>query len=402
MTATSPTATSPTATGRDTPAGHPWLAVTAVAFGTFLLVTAEQLPIGLLAPVGAALHVSEGTAGLMVTVPGIVAALAAPAVPVLAGRTDRRLLLAALMALMTLANLAAALAPAYPLLIAARVLAGIAIGGFWAIAGGLAVRLVPPERVPRATAIIFGGVGAANVFGVPLGTTIGALADWRIAFAALSALALIVLLALLAVLPPLAAARPVAPRRLAAQVRNRGVRAGILATFLIVTGHFAAYTFVSPLLRDLSGLDAPLIGPLLFGFGVAGVAGNVVAGATVAGRPQRTVLAIAVALAAILLLYPLAGLSAAGGVSLLLLWGLVYGGVSTSLQTWMITAAPHAVEEASALWVAVFNLSIGLGALAGGTIVDALPLPGVLWLAGLLVAPAAVAAWRARRAPAPG
>ncbi|MGW4799752.1 MFS transporter, partial [Nonomuraea sp. NPDC004297] len=382
------TATSPAATGRDTPAGHPWLAVTAVAFGTFLLVTAEQLPIGLLAPVGAALHVSEGTAGLMVTVPGIVAALAAPAVPVLAGRTDRRLLLAALMALMTLANLAAALAPAYPLLIAARVLAGIAIGGFWAIAGGLAVRLVPPERVPRATAIIFGGVGAANVFGVPLGTTIGALADWRIAFAALSALALIVLLALLAVLPPLAAARPVAPRRLAAQVRNRGVRAGILATFLIVTGHFAAYTFVSPLLRDLSGLDAPLIGPLLFGFGVAGVAGNFVAGATVAGRPQRTVLAIAVALAAILLLYPLAGLSAAGGVSLLLLWGLVYGGVSTSLQTWMITAAPHAVEEASALWVAVFNLSIGLGALAGGTIVDALPLPGVLWLAGLLVAPA--------------
>ncbi|WP_043632616.1 MFS transporter [Nonomuraea candida] len=391
------TATEPTTAPRDTPAPHPWIAVSAVAFGTFLLVTAEQLPIGLLTPVGSALSVSEGAAGLMVTVPGVVAAVAAPLVPVLVGRMDRRLLLIGLMGLMTVANLASALAPDYPLLIAARVLVGVAIGGFWAIAGGLAVRLVPAPLVPRATAIIFGGVGAANVFGVPLGTMIGGLADWRVAFGALSALALVVLAALLAVLPPLTAARPVGLRRLAGQFRVRGVRIGILATFLIVTGHFTAYTFVTPVLRELSGIDAGLVGPLLFGFGVAGVAGNFVAGAAVARRLHRTVLVIAAGLGAALLLYPVAGLTGAGGVALLVVWGLVYGGVSTSLQTWMIKAAPEAVEEASALWVAVFNLSIGLGALAGGTIVDALPLQGVLWLAGALVSAAALAVWSARR-----
>jgi predicted MFS family arabinose efflux permease len=391
------TATDHTLTQPDASAKRHWIAVSAAAFGTFLLVTAEQLPIGLLTPVGSALSVSEGAAGLMVTVPSIVAAIAAPVVPILVGRMDRRLLLVALMGLMTLANLASALAPNYPLLISARVLVGVAIGGFWAIAGGLAVRLVPASRVPRATAIIFGGVGAANVFGVPIGTMIGELANWRIAFGALSALAMAVLLTLLAVLPPLTAAQPVGLRRLADQVRNQGVRVGILITFLIVTGHFSAYTFISPVLQDLSGIDPRLVGPLLFGFGVAGIAGNFIAGAAVAKRLHGTVLTIVTALAVTVLLYPVAGLTAVGGVTLLVVWGLAYGGVSTSLQTWMIKAAPQAVEEASALWVAVFNLSIGLGALAGGAVVDALPLQGILWLAGVLLLAAGPAVWSARR-----
>lgn len=125
-----------------------WLAVSAVALGTFLLVTAEQLPIGLLTSVGSALSVSEGTAGLMVTVPSIVAAFAAPLVPMLVGSMDRRILLLGLMALMTVSNLGSALAPNFAVLVGSRVLVGIAIGGFWAVASGLAVRLVAPEDVP--------------------------------------------------------------------------------------------------------------------------------------------------------------------------------------------------------------------------------------------------------------
>ncbi|MFI6292766.1 hypothetical protein ACIBEJ_14345 [Nonomuraea sp. NPDC050790] len=202
------------------------------------------------------------------------------------------------------------------------------MGGFWAVAGALAVRLVPSSHVPRATVIIFGGVGAANVF--------------------------------------------------------------------------SAYTFISPVLRDVSGIDGRLVGPLLFGFGVAGIAGNFVAGAAVATRLHPTVLSITAVLGVTVLLYPLAGLTGAGGVVLLVIWGLVYGGVSASLQTWMIKAAPQAVEEASALWVAVFNLSIGLGALAGGAVVDALPLQGILWLAGGLVLAAGPAVWSARRILPPG
>ncbi|NUP19114.1 MAG: MFS transporter [Streptomyces sp.] len=382
--------------GQQEPQRSHWPAVTAVALGTFLLVTAEQLPIGLLTGVGSTLSVSEGTAGLMVTVPSLVAAVSAPLVPILVGALDRRLLLLGLLGLMTLANVASALASNFAVLVSSRALVGVAIGGFWAVAGGLAVRLVPTAHVPRATAIIFGGVGAANVFGVPLGTLVGEFTGWRIAFATLSALALVVLLALLAVLPPLAATRPVRPRLLAEQFRNPGVRIGILATFLIVTGHFSAYTFVSPALQQLSGIDERLVGPLLFGFGLAGMVGNFVAGAALARRPHRTVLAVSVALAAAMPLYLLLGRGPVGGAVLLIAWGLAFGGVSVSLQTWMIKTAPQAVEAASALWVAVFNLSIGLGALTGGIIVDGLDLQAVLWLGGACALAAALAVWSAR------
>ncbi|PAZ16867.1 MFS transporter [Streptomyces sp. SA15] len=384
------------ATDQQAPQRSHWLAVTAVALGTFLLVTAEQLPIGLLTGVGSALSVSEGTAGLMVTVPSLVAAIAAPLVPILVGEMDRRLLLLGLMGLMTLANLASALAPNFAVLVSSRVLVGVAIGGFWAVASGLAVRLVATANVPRATAIIFGGVGAANVFGVPIGTLLGELTGWRIAFATLSALALVTLLALLTVLPPLTATRPVRPRLLAEQFRNQGVRVGILATFLIVTGHFSAYTFVSPALQELSGIDERLVGPLLFGFGLAGMVGNFVAGAALARRPHRTVLVITLTLAATMPLYLLLGRGPVGGAALLIAWGLAFGGVSVSLQTLMIKTAPQAVEAASALWVSVFNLSIGLGALTGGVIVDSLALQGVLWLGGACALAAALAVWSAR------
>ncbi|MFK4083583.1 MFS transporter [Kribbella sp. NPDC020789] len=389
-------------TGEQTPSAKEsqltsrWPAVIAVALGTFLLVTAEQLPIGLLTSVGSAMSVSEGTAGLMVTVPSLVAALSAPLVPVLVRGLDRRILLLGLMGLMTLANAASALAPSFAVLLSSRVLVGVAIGGFWAVAGGLAVRLVATENVPRATAIIFGGVGAANVFGVPLGTLVGDLTGWRIAYAALSALALVVLIALLAVLPPLAASQAVRLRVLAEQFRNPGVRTGIIATVLIVFGHFSAYTFVSPALQRLSGIEERWVGPLLFGFGMAGMIGNFVAGSALARGVHRSVLAIAVSLALAMPLFLLLGRTTVGGALLLIVWGLTYGGVSVGLQTWMIKAAPQAVEAASSLWVAVFNLSIGLGALAGGVIVDTLSLQGVLWLGSTCVLLAALTIWSAR------
>ncbi|MEU8538906.1 MFS transporter [Streptomyces sp. NPDC048717] len=367
-----------------------WPAVVAVALGTFLLVTAEQLPIGLLTSVGSALSVSEGTAGLMVTVPGLVAAFSAPLVPMLVGSLDRRALLLGLMALMAVANVGTALASDFTVLVASRVLVGVAIGGFWAIAGGLAVRLVAPANVPRATAIVFGGVGAASVLGVPLGTLLGELTGWRIAFASMSVLALVTLVALLVVLPGLAASQAIRPRLLVEQLRDPGVRIGILATTLLAFGHFSAYTFVSPALQRLSGIDQRYVGPLLFGFGIAGMAGNFAAGSALSRRVYRSVLTIAVALAVAMPLFLLLGRTSVGGALLLILWGLAYGGVSVALQTWMIKAAPDAVEAASALWAAVFNLSIGLGALVGGVVVDTLELQGVLWLGGACALAAAL------------
>lgn len=220
---------------------------------------------------------------------------------------------------------------------------------------------------------------------MPTGTLIGGLAGWRTAFATLGVLAFAVLVALLVLLPSLPATKPVSVGELMGQFANRGVRSGIIATALIVTGHLAAYTYVSPMLQQVSGIDEDLISVLLLGFGVAGIIGNFVAGAAVAKNLGRTMAVIIVALAAAMLLFPLLGKSQAGGIALLVLWGLAFGGVSVSLQTWMLKSAPDAMEAASALWVSVFNLAIALGALVGGLIVDQVELITVAWLGGVVV-----------------
>ncbi|MEU6865747.1 MFS transporter [Streptomyces sp. NPDC046876] len=347
-----------------------WGAVLAVALGIFCLITSELLPVGLLTPVGDAFGVSDGTAGLMVTVPGLVAGCCAPLVTVGAGRRDRRLVLCGLIALTAAANLVAALAPHFAVVLAARLLVGISVGGFWALAGGIAVRLVPERHVGRATALVFGGVPTASVLGVPAGTLLGGLdglGGWRAAFGAVGVLGLVALTALLLLLPPLPPSRDVAFRELPALLRgNRAVRAGVAVTFLVVTGQFSAYTFVRPVLQDVSGIDAAYVSTLLLGYGAAGVAGNFLAGPRDA---YRTLLAVSAVLTVVLaLIATLQG--AVAGTVLLLAWGLVYGGVSVSLQRWMLKAAPAASEAATSLMVAMFNLAIAAGALAGGVAVD--------------------------------
>ncbi|WUD79814.1 MFS transporter [Streptomyces sp. NBC_00503] len=367
-----------------------WGAVGAVALGIFCLITSELLPVGLLTSVGAELGVSDGTAGLMVTVPGIVAAFCAPLVTVGAGRLDRRFVLVGLIALMAVANLVVALAPGFGVVLAARLLVGVSVGGFWAIAGGIAVRLVPERHVGRATALVFGGVPTASVLGVPAGTLLGELGGWRTAFAAVGGLGLLTLAALLLLLPPLPPTRRITFAQLPALLRhNRGVRAGVAVTFLMVTGQFAAYTFVRPILQDVSGVGAGFVSTLLLGYGAAGVAGNFLAG----GRDaHRTLLAVGASLAVILAL--IATLSGAvAGTVLLLAWGLAFGGVGVSLQSWMIKAAPDEAEVASSLMVAMFNLAIAAGALSGGLVVDGISVSAAPLTGAGLMGLAAVTVW---------
>lgn len=362
-----------------------WLAVLSVALGIFTLMTTELLPVGLLTSIGAAQRISDGVAGLMVTAPGIIAAIAAPLLTIAAGRLDRRLVLCALMTLLALANLVSAAAPNFPTLLAARAVVGLCIGGFWAIAGSLAVRLVPERSVGLATSLIFGGVAAASVLGVPAGTLIGDSSGWRGAFLALGILALAVLVALVMLLPRLPATQAPTPHMLAGQLRNAGIVTGLAVTALLVTGQFTAYTFADPVLQQIAGIEVGRIGGALFLYGVAGVAGNFMAGLSADRNLRRTTTLIIGTLAATMLLFPVLGGGVAEGIAFMGLWGLAYGGVSVTLQTWMIRAAPRATEAATALFVTVFNLSIALGAFVGGLAVDGAGIAGALWLAGSLV-----------------
>lgn len=360
-------------------APRPWLAVVAAGLATFSVVTTEMLPVGLLSSIAEQLGTRTGTVGLTLSLPALLAALFAPIAVIGAGGIDRRWILAGLLALLVVANLASALAVDIYWLLAARVLVGFCMGGIWAIAGGLAARLVPPEGVGLATSIIFGGVAAASVLGVPLGTWIGDLAGWRWAFAGMALFSAAVLALHLLAMPALPVASSPTLRQLRGQLGNRALQAGLLLTLLLVGGHFMTFTFVRPLLVGVAGIDPRWMGAVLFGYGIAGIGGNFLAGTAAARRTAPTVAAIALGLLLTPVLFLTIGDTVAGGTAVLLVWGLAYGGVSVALMTWVMRAAPHAVEMASALYVGVFNVGIALGSWSGGQLMDGPGLSTMLW-----------------------
>ena len=360
---------------------HPWLAVTAVGMATFSVVTTEMLPVGLLTPIAGTLGTSTGAAGLMISLPALLAALFAPLVVIASGNLDRRKILCGLLTLLVIANIASAWAQNMAWMLAARVLVGFCMGGIWAIAGGLASRLVPARSTGLATSIIFGGVAAASVLGVPLGAQIGNLAGWRWAFGVMALFSGLVLALHLAVIPALPAAGAATLRQFGKQLRNRQLQAGLLLTLLLVTSHFMAFTFVRPLLLSVAGFDTQWLGALLFSYGMAGIIGNFLAGTVAVRRTAPTIIAIAGGLLLTPLLFLAAGDSRIGGGMVLLAWGLAYGGVSVGLMTLLMKAAPGAIEIVAALYVGIFNVGIALGAWTGGQAVDRLGLSANLWLA---------------------
>ncbi|WP_275006020.1 MFS transporter [Promicromonospora iranensis] len=356
------------------PPGSPdtnrWGAVTLIALAVFIVVAAEMMPVGLLTPIGTSLAESEGTIGLSLTITGLVAAVTAPFVPVLTGRIDRRTALVVLMFLVGASNVLTAVATSFAVMSAGRVLLGVSMGGVWALAASLAPRLVTARSVPTATAIVFSGIAVASVIGVPVGTYVGAIAGWPAAFWSLAVAATGVALAMTAVLPSMPPAAPLPLRVLASAVGHPRVLGGLAITAFLVTAHFAAYTYVRPALESFAGLNASRIAAILLLYGVLGIVGNFVAGLTATHAPTVVVGILSLGIAAALALMPSVATTAAAAAVLMAVWGLLYGGVSVSTQTWFAHAVPAQREAASALWVSAFNASIALGAFTGGQVYD--------------------------------
>jgi predicted MFS family arabinose efflux permease len=376
-----------------TPATRGWAASVTMAATVFTVVTAELMPVGLLTPISAGLRISEGTAGLSLTVTGVVSALAAPILPLLLGKLDRRIVMVGLMALLAAAGLLAAVAPNFGVLMVARVLMGISLGGVWLFTVGLARRVVPEHATGPATSLIFSGIGIASVLGIPAGAYVGELIGWRWAFAAVGLLSGVLAIALAFFLPALAAEKAVRLSDVAEVLKLRQLRVGLALVALLVTGHFAAYTYIRPLLEKQAGITPALIGTLLLAYGVAGIVGNFVAGSL---RPARAIGMIAAGIALVAVLMPFLGTTLAGALILLLVWGFAHGGTSVSTQAWGHAAAPGAPEASSAVLVGVYNGSIALGAFAGGQVADRIGTATVTWLPALL-ATAALAVVLANR-----
>lgn len=356
-----------------------WLAITAISAGAFALITAEFLPVGLLPLITNDLAISEGQAGLMITGPGVVAAISAMLTITLARNLDRRYLLCSLLSLLVVSNVLVAWATDLYTLLFGRLVLGVAVGGFWTIGVSVGPRLRPDAPI-RATSIIFLGVTIGSVVGVPAGTLLGGLLGWRMAFGIYAGLVALIVLALLCLLPAITPERLSGVGQVPAVLRMRKVQVGLVAVVLVFTGQFSAYTYVTPLLSQSAGFGSGGLSAVLLAYGAAGIVGNIVCSRIVESSVRHALFATCLLLGGALVLLIFSMASAAATVLAMVAWGLGFGMLPIAIQNWIFRAAPDRLETVVALFVSITQLAIGAGALVGGYAVDHHGLFGATWL----------------------
>lgn len=373
-------------------------ALVVLGASTFFYVTAETLPVGLLPQISTGLHVTEAQVGLLLTSYAVVAALSTIPLTALTMRVPRHTLLAVTVAIFAVSQAAATFAPTFLVLALARLVCALAHGVFWSVIGPIIARLAPPDQIGRATAMTFIGNSLAIVLGVPLGTAVGQWLGWRVAIGLMAAGGAVCVALLLAVLPKL----PPLPRDMAmgsgARLRNavlilrdRRVARLCAVTAVLVIGHFAAYTYIAPLVRRDAGLDGAGLSALLLGYGAVGLLANFVVGRYVDRRPGPVLLIlIGVQAVSVVLLAPVLG--TVPTILVTLLWGGAFTAIPVFLGATPMRVAPTARDAASAVYVVAFQVGIGGGAFVGERFVTAgelgmLPLLAGVFavLAGILV-----------------
>ncbi|WP_457970082.1 MFS transporter [Pseudomonas sp. R4-84] len=353
------------------PQGKPaWGAVLAMSLAAFALVASEFMPVSLLTPVAADLHISEGQAGQGIAVSGAFALVTSLFIASIAARIERKWLLSALTLLMIVSGTVAALAPSYLVFMVGRALIGVAIGGFWSLSAATAMRLVPQDKVPRALAIVNGGNALATVVAAPLGSFLGAIIGWRGAFFCIVPVAALALAWLLMSLPSM----PIQAKRGAANPFKLMARApvalGMLAVSTFFMGQFMLFTYLRPFLESVTRVDVSLLSLMLLAIGLAGLLGTFLIGALLKKGLYRTLIIIPLLMAAIALALVGFGSSASITALLLGLWGLVATAAPVGWWTWLARTLPDDAEAGGGLMVAIVQLAIASGATVGGVLFD--------------------------------
>jgi DHA1 family inner membrane transport protein len=367
------------------------IALLALTLSAFAIGTTEFVIVGLLPTVAADLSISIPSAGLLVSLYALGVAIGAPVLTALTGKLPRKALLLALMALFTAGNLLAWQAPRYETLVAARILTGLAHGVFFSIGSTIATSLVPREKAASAIAIMFTGLTVALVTGVPLGTFIGQHFGWRETFLAVSLLGVVAFIGSAVFVPRHIAHTPPASLAQQAQVLIEPRLLLVYAkTAIGYGGTFIPFTFLASILTDISGFSASAVGWVMLVYGVSVAIGNLWGG-KLADRlgPIPALRIIFALLAAVLLVLQFTAPHPWLAVGTVLLWGAVAFGNVPGLQVYVVKQAerftPQAVEVASGLNIAAFNLGIAGAAWAGGLIVTHLGLQHTPWIGALVV-----------------
>lgn len=367
------------------------LALFALTLSAFAIGTTEFVIVGLIPTIAEQLNVSLPSAGLLVSLYALGVAIGAPVLTALTGKLPRKWLLVGLMALFTVGNLLAWQAPGYESLIVARILTGLAHGVFFSVGSTIATGLVAKEKAASAIAIMFSGLTVALVTGVPLGTWIGQVFGWRETFLVVSLLGLVAMVGSLLLVPgnlPKGAASSV--REQLSVLTKKPLLLVYAKTALGYGGAFTAFTFLAPILQQVSGFSAGAVSLILLVYGVSVAVGNIWGG-KLADRmgPLPALKLLFAGLAVVLLVLTFTAPHPVLAVLTVLVWGAFAFGNVPGLQVLVVKQAerhtPNAVDVASGLNIAAFNVGIALGSVVGGFVVEHLGLMHTPWIGALIV-----------------
>jgi predicted MFS family arabinose efflux permease len=367
------------------------LALWALTLSAFAIGTTEFVIVGLIPTIAASLQVSVPSAGLLVSLYALGVAVGAPVLTALTSRLPRKLLMLGLMLMFTAGNVVAWMAPGYEALMAARVLTGLAHGVFFSIGSTIATSLVPKEKAASAIALMFSGLTVALVTGVPLGTFIGQHFGWQTTFLAVAMLGVIAFAGIALLVPnSIARGKPASLLTQAAVLKKPRLLLVYAMTTLGYGGSFIAFTYLAPILQQVAGFSAGVVGLVMLVYGVSVAFGNIWGGKLADRRgPVRALQIVFALLAAVLLVLQFTAANKVAVLLTVLAWGAVAFGNVPGLQVYVVQRAgrdaPQAVDVASGLNIAAFNVGIGLGAWGGGLIVERVGLMGTPWIGALVV-----------------
>lgn len=383
------------------------LALYALTAGAFGIGVTEFVIMGLLLEVSADLGVTISSAGLLISGYALGVVAGAPLLGAFTGKWPRKTLLMSLMVVFTLGNLACALAPDYWSLMAARVLTAFAHASFFGVGSVVATNLVATDRKASAIAIMFTGLTVANILGVPFGTWLGQAYGWRATFWAVTLIGIAALAVIAFLVPADEKPEDDAGTAGALSVLGRGpVLLGLLTTVLSWVGVFAAFTYIAPILTQITGFSDAAVSPILLVFGGGLVVGNLLGGRLADRRLVPTMLGSLVVLSVVLLGMTFAIHNRVLAIIAVGLLGAAAFATVAPLQMWVLEKAEGAGQGlASSFNIAAFNLGNAIGAGLGGLIIAHGPgLGAIPWIAGLVPLAAllvALAAVRLQRLDAP-
>jgi len=362
-------------------------AVYALTIGAFGIGVTEFVIMGLLLEVSADLGVTISAAGLLITGYALGVVVGAPILGSLTAGWPRKKLLMALMVVFTVGNLACALAPDYWTLMGARVLTSFAHASFFGVGSMVATGLVAEDKKASAIAVMFTGLTVANILGVPFGTWLGQAYGWRATFLAVAAIGIAAFAVIALFVPRDEAASVTQEEGGALEVLSRPqVLFGLSITVLAWVGCFAGFTYIAPILTQITGFSDAAVSPILLVFGGGLIVGNLVGGKLADRYLRATVVGSLLALTVSLLIMHFAIHDKVAAVIAIAVFGAAAFSTVAPLQMWVLSEAKGAGQSlASSFNIAAFNLGNAMGAWLGGAVIDHGPgLGGIMWIAALV------------------